>query len=226
VIGVGFAATILVSWGAVEWLGLFAVELRRDGWFAVPLLVPATTFLYTGLFITAHDAMHGIVSPRHRRLNDSIGRLAVFLYALFSYERLVAEHRKHHRAPGTEEDPDFHRPTRGGLVTWYLDFLRHYVTPWQLAGMAAVYNCLQFGFGVPSANLMVFWVLPSLASTVQLFYFGTYLPHREEEERPFADQHRARTIPFNRIVSLLTCYHFGRHQGTLGCRWCSRWRPK
>ena len=32
-----------------------------------------TTFFYTGIFITAHDAMHGLVSPSYRKLNDAIG---------------------------------------------------------------------------------------------------------------------------------------------------------
>jgi fatty acid desaturase len=33
-----------------------------------------TTFFYTGIFITAHDAMHGLVSPSYRKLNDVIGK--------------------------------------------------------------------------------------------------------------------------------------------------------
>jgi beta-carotene ketolase (CrtW type) len=59
-------------------------------------------------------------------------------------------------------------------------------------------------------NLIYFWVVPALLSTVQLFYFGTYLPHRELTE-PYKDQHRARSNNYSNIFSLLTCYHFGYH---------------
>ena len=37
-------------------------------WVVPSILV--MTWLYVGLFITAHDAMHGSLSPRHPRLND------------------------------------------------------------------------------------------------------------------------------------------------------------
>ena len=50
------------------------------------------TFLYTGLFITAHDAMHGTVFPGNRKFNDLIGTLVAKLYAFFSYQRLLSKH--------------------------------------------------------------------------------------------------------------------------------------
>jgi beta-carotene ketolase (CrtW type) len=31
-------------------------------------------------------------------------------------------------------------------------------------------------------TMLVFWALPAILSSVQLFYFGTYRPHRIEEE--------------------------------------------
>ncbi|MDQ1141520.1 fatty acid desaturase [Pedobacter agri] len=36
--------------------------------------------LYTGLFITAHDAMHGTISS-NKTINNFFGYLAVFIYA-------------------------------------------------------------------------------------------------------------------------------------------------
>jgi beta-carotene ketolase (CrtW type) len=50
------------------------------------------TFLYTGLFITAHDAMHGVVFPQNHKINNLIGSIAVFLYGLFSYKNLLKKH--------------------------------------------------------------------------------------------------------------------------------------
>jgi hypothetical protein len=49
--------------------------------------------------------------------------------------------------------------------------------------------------GAPLGNLLLFWALPSILSSLQLFYFGTYLPHRHEEAE-FADEHRARSNDF------------------------------
>ena len=57
---------------------------------------------------------------------------------------------------------------------------------------------------------MVFWALPALLSALQLFYFGTYQPHRSDAA-PFEDNHRARTVERPVWLSFLTCYHFGYH---------------
>ena len=56
--------------------------------------------------------------------------------------------------------------------------------------MALVFNGLRYLAGVPVENLVLFWVVPALASTLQLFTFGTYLPHRAEGEAPYRDAHR------------------------------------
>jgi beta-carotene ketolase (CrtW type) len=64
--------------------------------------------------------------------------------------------------------------------------------------------------GAPYPNLLLFWALPAILSSLQLFLFGTYLPHRKEEQ-DFADRHRARSNDFSWIASLLSCFHFGYH---------------
>ena len=64
--------------------------------------------------------------------------------------------------------------------------------------------------GAPLVNLLTFWALPSLLSAFQLFSFGTWLPHRHGEPG-FADAHNARSNGFGPLLSLLTCFHFGRH---------------
>ena len=66
------------------------------------------TFLYTGLFITAHDAMHGAVFPQNHKLNNFVGSVALFFYALFPYKKLLKKHGLHHNHPASEIDPDFH----------------------------------------------------------------------------------------------------------------------
>jgi beta-carotene/zeaxanthin 4-ketolase len=48
----------------------------------LPLGILWMTFLYTGLFITAHDAMHGSLCRGHPQVNLWIGRIVVFAYAM------------------------------------------------------------------------------------------------------------------------------------------------
>jgi len=168
------------------------------------------TFLYTGLFITTHDAMHGTVFPNKKSVNNFIGRVAVFLYALFSYSKLKEEHWKHHRNPASDSDPDYHDGKHPQLWRWYSRFMLHYVSVGQLVGMAIVFNGLLYLIHVPVTNLILFWVTPALLSTVQLFYFGTYLPHRMPPDG-YKDRHRATTTNLPAVLSFLTCYHFGYH---------------
>ncbi|NIP33402.1 MAG: beta-carotene ketolase, partial [Thermoplasmata archaeon] len=50
------------------------------GSFPIWLVPPAMllmTFLYVGMFITAHDAMHGSVLPGARGLNRAVGTVYV-----------------------------------------------------------------------------------------------------------------------------------------------------
>ncbi len=177
------------------------------------LIIPAVlmqTLLYVGLFITAHDAMHGVVFPQNLKINRFIGSLAVFLYALFPYSRLHEKHWEHHKYPASEKDPDYHDGKRPGFFFWYLRFMSTYLSWWQILGMAIIFNALHLGLNVPVANLLLFWAFPALASTVQLFYFGTYLPHREPREG-YTNRHNATSSDYPVILSFLSCYHFGYH---------------
>jgi len=168
------------------------------------------TLLYTGLFITAHDAMHSSVYRRNRRINDLIGRIAVTLYALFSYRRLVTKHARHHKYPASPEDPDYHDGEHSGFLAWYTRFMLNYIRIPQILGMAVVFNLLLHLVGVNVWNIVLFWVSPALLSTVQLFYFGTFLPHREPDGG-YTNRHRAETNAYPVFLSFLTCYHFGYH---------------
>ncbi|TCO23557.1 beta-carotene ketolase (CrtW type) [Pedobacter psychrotolerans] len=167
----------------------------------VYLMIFVQMHLYTGLFITAHDAMHGTISP-NKTINNFIGYLSVFLYAGFFYNRLYSKHHKHHSHVHTEEDPDF---APHGFWKWYLRFMLNYVTIIQLIIMAAAFNVLQIWF--EQRNLLLFWVLPSLLSTFQLFYFGTYQPHKGDHE----NEYHSSTLQKNHLLAFFTCYFFGYH---------------
>jgi beta-carotene ketolase (CrtW type) len=88
--------------------------------------------------------------------------------------------------------------------------MKLYIDPLQVMGMATVFNILVFLVGLDLVNLVLFWIIPSLGSTLQLFYFGTYLPHREPKGG-YTNKHHARSSDLPFMLSLLTCFHFGYH---------------
>ena len=138
-----------------------------------------------------------------------MGKLAVFLYAGFRYEPLLAAHIEHHEAPGSEHDPDFADDPSDGFWHWFGSFMKRYFSFYQLVVMNIFYVVL-LSFSDSSTNVMLFWALPACLSALQLFYFGTYEPHRVANDT-FADEHRARTNDRSVLWSFLTCYHFGYH---------------
>ncbi|RQV92966.1 MAG: beta-carotene ketolase [Calditrichaeota bacterium] len=168
------------------------------------------TFLYTGLFITTHDSMHGVIAPKWPLLNRWIGKMAIILFAFFPYKRLKEEHIKHHRYPATNDDPDYHAPEAPGFFKWYFKFFFHYTSVLQIVLMAATFIALLYLLYIPVSSLILFWAGPALASSLQLFYFGTYLPHRGPDEI-YTDWHRAKSNDYPVWLSFITCYHFGYH---------------
>lgn len=201
------AAGILIAWALALGAGL---GLRPGGAGGL-LVIAATTFAYTGLFITAHDAMHGSVAPGRPRLNAAVGALAAGLYAAFGYARLRRAHLAHHAAPGTPADPDTFAPERGPRFgPWYRRFMGHYLSVGQLGRMAAAFAVLGWGLGIPVPALLLYWVLPNLLSTLQLFYFGTYRVHRPPPGG-HRSPHRATSEAWPAWATFLSCYHFGLH---------------
>jgi len=163
-------------------------------------------YLFTGLFITAHDAMHGTVS-RNKTINKLIGIISCFLFAGLSYKRLIHSHALHHKHPtDTEKDPDFHHSNNYYL--WFFSFIVRYTTISQIVIMAITFNLLKIWF--LESSILVFWVIPSLLGTVQLFTFGTYFPHKKPHTAAM-QPHFARSLRKNHIVAMITCYFFGYH---------------
>ena len=207
--GLAIGLTIIITWGG-QTVFLLNREVSGTFRYLIPVMFILQTFLYTGLFITTHDAMHGLVLPKHPALNNYIGCLAVLLYALFSYTKLNKKHQEHHKFPASDKDPDFHDGKHRSFLAWYVNFLSNYLSLTQIIGMAIIFNILKHVLGIPTANLLLFWVIPAISSTFQLFYFGTYLPHRELTSG-YTDRHRARSNSYSAWLSFLTCYHFGYH---------------
>lgn len=203
--GLLIATVIIILW--ISHLAYSLTKGTED--FSSPLLylhMIVQAYLYTGLFITAHDAMHGTVS-KNKKINKTIGILALFLFAGMNYNRIIKSHMLHHKFPGEDRDPDFNTSSQNFFI-WWLKFMLGYLTIVQLAIMAVIYNILNIWFS--REILLVYWIIPAFLSTLQLFYFGTYQPHRfphQEEMKP----HNARSQKRNHIWAMLSCYFFGYH---------------
>ncbi|MGX7688362.1 fatty acid desaturase [Flectobacillus roseus] len=200
--GLYYAALILLLWGANLWYFLHYSVRFDDPLIYLGLLIQ--THLYTGVFITAHDAIHGVVMPHRPKVNYVIGWLCATLFAFNNYNKLSSKHHLHHKHAASEQDPDYYA---GNFFRWYLKFALEYVTIWQIILMAVTYNLLKLIF--PMWNLILFWEVPAILSTLQLFYFGTYLPHRGEHDP--SDKHKARSQGLNHWIAFFTCYFFGYH---------------
>lgn len=100
------------------WCLVLVLNMNRTFTFSEPaawLWMLVQTHLFTGLFITAHDAMHGTISP-NTRLNNWIGRMALYLFALNSWKKLLPKHHEHHRYVATDDDPDYGRRASGSGI--------------------------------------------------------------------------------------------------------------
>lgn len=197
-----FIAVLLL----VLWFGLLAFNLQYEVTGLEPMLIVLIllqTHLFTGLFITAHDAMHGTVSA-NKQLNKFIGALCLMLFALNSWKRMLPKHHEHHRFAGTADDPDYGPPP---FWLWFFKFVKTYVRWYQIVGMAILHNIAKIW--IPEVNLVLFYIVPSILSMLQLFYFGTYLPHRGEHAAD--NKHRARSQSKNHVWAFISCYFFGYH---------------
>ena len=209
-IGLGLAAAVLLAWMALHVWGVFLHRWSAIDVWRAPLLIAVQTWLSVGLFIVAHDAIHGSLAPGRPRLNATVGQLCVALYAGFSLARLGASHRLHHLHPGEAGDPDFCPDAPRGFGRWFVGFFRGYFGWRELAVLTAV-AMAYVALGADPLNMVAFWAVPALLSALQLFTFGTWLPHRHGDVA-FADEHNARSLEYPWLLSLLACFHFGRHR--------------
>jgi beta-carotene ketolase (CrtW type) len=211
--GVVIAVLIISLWGIGFGflLSIVSVEKTLLGWTVVAILWQ--TFLCTGLFITAHDAIHGSIVPKHPQINYFFGSLTLLLYGFFSYDCLRKNHFQHHHTPASDSDPDFHngKGQPKNAVAWYICFMQRYWSWWRFVGLIVTSVSTHIFLKIDYANLILFWGVPTLLSSIQLFYFGTFLPHREPIDG-YEDSFRTQSIYRPFLWSFLTCYHFGYHK--------------
>ncbi len=216
--GVFVALTVIICWAFCI---IFLMQVMVD--FTSPLIyvfVLIQMHLYTGLFITAHDAMHGTVLPGNKKVNFIFGQICTALYAAFPFYKLKNKHFKHHQFVHTTQDPDYNE---GNFIRWYASFIGQYLSWWQIVFMAIVFNVLKLY--IPQQNLLIFWVLPSLLSTLQLFYFGTYIPHKGEHNNVYQSKSQVK----NHVTAFFSCYFFGyhfEHHHSPATPWWRLWQVK
>jgi beta-carotene ketolase (CrtW type) len=208
--GVLIALVVITIWAISFGFLLSSVCVERTSLYWVVVAILWQAFLCTGLFITAHDAMHEAILSRHQ-INRFIGSFALLLYGFFSYDQISKKHLQHHHAPASESDPDFHDGTHKNAIAWYICFMQRYWSWRRLAILLFTYVSMHSFLNITYANLILFSAIPSILSSVQVFYFGTFLPHREPIDG-YQNSSHAQSIYRPLLWSFLTCYHFGYHQ--------------
>jgi beta-carotene/zeaxanthin 4-ketolase len=222
--GLLLAGFIVAAWMTIHIGAIFVIDWTSPGRIlAAPFVVAIQCWLSVGLFIVAHDTMHGSLLPRNPSINRAIGRFCVFIYAGFSYDKLHENHHAHHRHAGTDDDPDFDAEHSAQFWPWYFKFFRHYFGWREFATLTVAVIVYFFILRERFPTMLVFWALPAILSSLQLFYFGTYRPHRVDDV-PFADKHRTRSNEFSPFLSLLTCFHFGYHHEHHNAPWVPWWK--
>ncbi len=209
-IGLVLAALIAGGWLGLHAYSMFVFELS---WASLPqafLMAIVLCWLSVGVFIISHDAMHGTLAPGHKRLNSAIGGVLLFLYAGFAWRKMRDAHFEHHKRAGHPGDPDFDENNPTSFVHWYWTFFRRYFSWQSLLFVHTVVGIYWFVFDVPFMQIFVLYGAPALLSSLQLFYFGTFRPHRHSGAS-FPDDHNARSDHLGTLASLASCFHFGYH---------------
>lgn len=205
--GIVFALLVILLWAFhLVYMLTYVSFSATNPWMYLHIILQA--YLYTGLFITGHDAMHGGLS-KNKTVNKVLGTLSVFLFAGMSYTKLRKNHGLHHKAPATADDPDFFVKSQN-FWKWWGIFMWRYVTITQLIVMAVAYNIMIHLFELNELKVIIYWALPAILGTLQLFYFGVYWPHRKPHQ-PHMMPHRARTLKKNHFWAMASCYFFGYH---------------
>ena len=208
--GLIYAAVIVACWLGLHFYAMLAFTLSMATLPLALVMALAQCWLSVGVFIISHDCMHGSLAPGRPRLNSAIGATLLFLYAGFGWQRMQSAHFEHHKHSGQDGDPDFDIANPADLRRWFTTFLGRYFGWRSIIFVHTVVAIYWLVLDVPMAQIVLLYGLPAMASAVQLFYFGTFRPHRHTAA-PFTDRHNARSNDFGELASLASCFHFGYH---------------
>lgn len=218
-VGAALALSIGGCWLAIHAYAMFVFRLTWDNWPLALVMAVVQCWLSVGVFIVCHDAMHGSLVPGRPRLNSVIGAVLLALYAGFAWKQLRDAHFAHHKLAGRAGDPDFDEHHPDDFWRWYATFFRRYFGWRSLVFVHTVVGVYWLVLGIPMVQIVLLYGLPALGSSLQLFYFGTFRPHRHRPGEgtqthaaaSFADHHNTRSEDFGTLASLASCFHFGYH---------------
>ena len=201
------------------WIATLIIGLRLDfdhlNSIVVPVMILVRSYVHTGLFIVAHDAMHNSLIPDKQRLNHLVGKVCLWCYAGLDYDYCRTMHRKHHLSPESENDPDYFPAEKQELTAWFIHFLSKYLNQAQLFRLFILLTVLVTLTPIEQdgrlKSIFLFYIVPLIISTAQLFFVGTYLPHRNEQ-RELGEGPAIKSLNLHPIASILACYHFGYHR--------------
>jgi len=200
---------------------LFNMMIELPFYF-LPIQILIQSFLSVGLFIVAHDCMHGLVGPKEGIWNSLLGRLSSFLFAGFSYSKLKSKHDEHHNFLVSDKDPDYTAGNNENFVVWMSNFIGNYFGLREFL-LLHIHVVSLYLLGGSFLKVLLFFALPSWIASLQLFYFGTYKPHKDFSTVQ-GDEIKARSNNYPVWLSFLTCYHFGYHKEHHKYPYLSWWR--
>jgi beta-carotene/zeaxanthin 4-ketolase len=176
---------------------------------AMVLTIPVNACAFTGLFIFAHEAIHGTLLPGFPRLGHALGRLFATVYALVDYDLLRANHWQHHGHVATDRDPDF--DGEGRLLLHAARFLGRYLRWYAIPTLALAGHLV--GQAGHTAAMLGAYVVPVLLSTLVVFTVGIHLVHHPEllRTRTGGDAQRSVCVDLGRVGSALMILNFNVH---------------
>lgn len=188
---------LFTGWASHEYLMLNNYNINEH--MEIETIFHSLTFIwqYVGLFIISHDVHH---KKNPSFLEEKLGQISLFCYGGFRLEDFSAKHQLHHLYPGDKlRDPDF---SEQNILFWYLKFMISYVSLPQIANEYLLFQ-LSLKLNINLDNLILFWIMPVILSSIQLFFYGTYLVHEKEGN--------IYNTKLPKIINTLTCYNFGNH---------------
>ncbi|MGL5508185.1 MAG: fatty acid desaturase, partial [Microcoleaceae cyanobacterium] len=115
--------------------------------------------------------------------------------------------------PASCIDPDFHNGQNTSLFAWYGHFLKGYWSWQSFLNTLSLVILVNYVFHISFLNIILFWLIPLILSSLQLFYFGTFLPHRPSFNSLTSESlHQTNSTDLPVFLSFITCYHFGYHR--------------
>lgn len=185
-------------WGIHEAYMVKSYNIEYHSIFESVLHILTLTWQYVGLFIIAHDLHHVEKSNWYQNI---LGRLSLLCYGGFILEDFSEKHDLHHKFPGvTNKDPDFYD---GNIIVWYINFMLKYINLLQGIIQLTIYFLAKY-CNIQDINAILFWLVPSVLASIQLFYYGTYLVHEKDGI--------IKTSNLPEWLITITSYNFGYHK--------------